>query len=170
MYQVTIKGKTLEELKSAVKDIADELCSKVLVSGMEKSLEDELGPVDLTNVEPDVLTPPLDIVPTLQAPVPEGIDFAKRMNNNADLDVEGIPWDKRIHTIAQTKTKAKIWKLKRGVEDKLVADVKTELLLNVQALANPTPVPPAPINESTPIVPVPGPVVDLPGIVPPNVL
>lgn len=50
---------------------------------------------------------------------------------DAKLDVEGIPWDKRIHSSGKTLyisgAKAGQWKLARGVDAVLVAQVKTEL-------------------------------------------
>lgn len=54
---------------------------------------------------------------------------------NAPVDVEGIPWDKRIHSSGKTFYKSKAangapkgaWKLKKGVDAVTVAQIKTEL-------------------------------------------
>ena len=51
------------------------------------------------------------------------------------VDVEGIPWDKRIHSSGKTFYKSKAangapkgaWKLKKGVDAVTVAQIKTEL-------------------------------------------
>lgn len=47
--------------------------------------------------------------------------------NRADLDSEGLPWDKRIHASTKTKIASGAWKLARGVEPTVVEAVKAEL-------------------------------------------
>lgn len=45
-----------------------------------------------------------------------------------ELDAEGLPWDKRIHSdAAERKTQKGVWKKRRGVQDALVAQVEAEL-------------------------------------------
>lgn len=51
-----------------------------------------------------------------------------------DLDSEGLPWDVRIHTPKRTKRQGdSTWKLKRGVDQELVVEVKAELKRTVDA-------------------------------------
>lgn len=71
------------------------------------------------NLTPEVKAPP--------APV--------KKDPNARVDVEGLPWDKRIHSSGKTFYKSKAangapagaWKIKKGVDPVLVAQIKTEL-------------------------------------------
>ena len=44
------------------------------------------------------------------------------------LDTEGLPWDARIHATTRTKRQSDMtWKLKRGIDETLVKQVKAEL-------------------------------------------
>ena len=111
-------------------------------------------------------------VPTIE----QGVPIHDTSNLQIELDAEGIPWDKRIHTSTKTQMKReKTWKRKRDLEDSFVTQVKNELLLNVQQAANPAVIPPAPINADTPIIEQPlapvleQPVVELPPAVAPIV-
>jgi Sec-independent protein translocase protein TatA len=52
---------------------------------------------------------------------------------SADVDSEGLPWDKRIHSSGKTKIAAGTWKMKKGVAAELVEQVKTELRLTHSA-------------------------------------
>lgn len=75
-----------------------------------------------------------------------------------ELDSEGLPWDKRIHSMNKTKTKTGAWKLARNMTDAAAAKVKNELRktmaaqseLKVVELPVETPVTHAPIE--TPVV------------------
>ncbi len=58
---------------------------------------------------------PAPTVPT-PAPVTAG--------NTAEFDVAGHPWDERIHSQARTKTKKGHWRLQRGVDKDLVAQIQ----------------------------------------------
>ena len=67
---------------------------------------------------PPAPTPPAAELPP--APTPPAAELP--------LDSEGLPWDKRIHSTGKTlMAKGGTWKLLRGVESLLVAQVKTEL-------------------------------------------
>lgn len=59
-----------------------------------------------------------------------------------DVDAEGMPWDERIHASTKSVVANGTWKLKRGVDQSLVAQVKAELMGNDTS--------PMPSNESTP--------------------
>jgi hypothetical protein len=61
---------------------------------------------------------PTNSAPTSTASVAAGIE----------LDAEGLPWDKRIHSdAAERKTQKGVWKKRRGVQDAVVAQVEAEL-------------------------------------------
>lgn len=58
-----------------------------------------------------------------------------------DLDADGLPWDGRIHASTRSKIQAGTWKVKRGVDDAVIEQVKAELravLGNVACGAIPT--------------------------------
>lgn len=60
------------------------------------------------------------------------------------LDKNGLPWDERIHASSHSKTVDGSWRMKRGVDDALVAEVEGGL----KALMS-IPAPPAPVEPST---------------------
>jgi len=65
---------------------------------------------------------------------------------NVDLDSAGLPWDSRIHSEKKTTIKNGTWKVKRGTDKQLVADVLAELKAAAPAApVTDTPEPPAPI-------------------------
>lgn len=133
MYQVTVKGTNLNELKTAMKNIYEELNGTTLVKGMEKDLK------KIVEAEEPVKE-------VKEEPVKESVEL------NMELDADGIPWDKRIHAGSKAKLKDGTWRLKRNIEDDLVKEVKAELKQKVEQAANPAPIPAAPINENTPVV------------------
>lgn len=69
--------------------------------------------------------------------------------SGVELDVNRLPWDSRIHSREKTKLTSGAWKYKRGVPEKVVLDVETELR-NLMAIpaAGGVPVPPplAPVD------------------------
>lgn len=170
MYQVTIKGRTLEELKSAVSRIHDQLQSPIhIVNGMTEDLTDDQSvhntvhatEMAIADEETEVHSKYTESgdLPATSINVP-----LKPLNNDVNppvtldsskLDTEGVPWDERIHTKARTKVRAGTWKLKKGSDADVVSKVKAELIQNVQLTANPTPIPPAPITPTTPVVETP---------------
>lgn len=120
MYQVTIKGRNLAELKKAVSDINTELHQGTsVVKGMERNLE------------------VVEEVKEVEAPVETAAPVVE-----SDTDVEGITWDSRIHSSAKNKTTKGVWKLRRGVDKDLVEQVKAEQKGEVVAQ-------PAPVVEET---------------------
>lgn len=69
--------------------------------------------------------------------------MAAPIQNMGDVDVDGVPWDGRIHSRAKTKINSGQWKRKRGVPEELISQVHNELK---GAGAAPAPVPGAPVN------------------------
>jgi len=67
--------------------------------------------------------PPVEAKPA-PAPAPIG---------DVDLDIEGLPWDARIHASTKTKVASGAWKKKRGLEAAEVAKVEEELINNPDA-------------------------------------
>jgi hypothetical protein len=64
---------------------------------------------------------------------------------NKELDVNGLPWDNRIHARTKTKTAEGAWKLMRGVNLDLVKQVEIQLrgALNAPSAPVNVPIPPA---------------------------
>ena len=101
--------------------------------------------------------PPIDIShlkPTPEVPVaPSG-----------GLDIDGYPWDERIHSSGKTQNKKKVWNLRRGVDRALVEQVRAETIGSDEPKVPPAPVveapvipevPPAPVVEVSAAVPIP---------------
>ena len=76
-----------------------------------------------------VPTPPPEVkLTSLPAPEAESPPVPVPPLSQEVLDSEGLPWDKRIHSGGKTfLAKDDTWKLARGVNSLLVAQVKTEL-------------------------------------------
>lgn len=207
MYQVTIKGRNLAELKKAVSDINDELNNRTVCGSLEKDLNTEervwtseeanvslpvgvrppVAPVLLdvadledneiavespyaANGELPVVTPIIPIVEDVIRP-PMNLNAGGVNPASVELDIEGLPWDVRVHTIKKTKNKNGTWKNKRGADKALVAQVKAELFASVQKAPNPPAVPTlnvAPVVPAlTPVIPL-TPVVEQAPVAPPQ--
>lgn len=78
-------------------------------------------------------------------------------NNGVEVDAEGLPWDARIHGSSKLKLKKEqTWKLKRGVDDALVEQVKNELR---QAMAVPSAATHGTSSNATTVAPSPEPTI-----------
>lgn len=179
MYQVTIKGRTLEELKAAVNDINNELSNGVnLVDGMEKELphttktftvpssetkyNTTIGPTYTSapalaarlaeELASTIIEPVVEVAPLKVAPSDTPLQIFDAQNN-VEVDINGLPWDKRIHSSSRAKIKAGNWKKKKGLDANVEAQVKTELLAAIEAQKNPVVIPDAPIAPNTPVIP-----------------
>lgn len=159
MYQVTVKGRSLEELKDAVNDINNELKSGVTTSGVTRDLSLAHAPVIAPVAETeegfeDVPSPYTEAAPQQVGAAP----VLNPLLNDVpmiDLDSEGIPWDKRIHAGSKAKVKAGTWRTKKGLDPAVLAQVKAELLHAINVAANPVAAPALPITPATPAVAAP---------------
>ena len=170
MYQLTIKGKNLEEFKKAVTDFYNELCVNNKFSGhVEKdmSVKEEIDealkqetptelPINETMVEEvpvedtRVLEPVVNMFPEKdKIETPAALETPT--NPNAELDIEGLPWDARIHTIKKTKVTSGTWKVKRGCNPDMVHAVKASLR-NAAPVVAPTPTAPSVVAPVAPVV------------------
>lgn len=125
-----------------------------------QTMDDSLNSTEpLPNIhsEPTIVTTTSVVTPPPPATEvePEDAPFV------GTVDSEGMPWDERIHASTKSVIANGTWKLKRGVDQALVAQVKAELMGNdTSATPNSesTPPPPAePITEATPPPPTPAP-------------
>lgn len=112
-------------------------------------------------IAPVAPSAPLAPVPAASAPSVGASDAAlppaAPPNPSNALDVQGMPWDHRIHATTKGKNQDGTWRMKRGVDEKLVADV-VEQNRRLMAIA-PPPIPPAaaapvPIATQMPLAPV----------------
>ncbi len=160
MYQVTIKGRNLEELKKAVADIHNELTGgTILNSDANIQIHKDMGkPVVETVATDSEVIPPVE-TPAPVTPTNTVIDLA------AELDNEGLPWDKRINSSGKTKNVKGFWNKKRKIDPEYIVTIKGEIRNAMQFAANPpavpalpgvvTPVPVLPTNiQATEVLPI----------------
>lgn len=117
----------------------------------------------LTDLPPPVA--PTGAVPIPPAP-PSGVASATPpapVASPADRDVNGLPWDGRIHASTRVRNADGSWRAKRNVDDALVATVTAELRQNAAAPAPGVTVTQGPIQD----VPTPPAPVDTTGAPPP---
>lgn len=97
---------------------------------------------------------PYDI-PTAENPD----DFPPQASPIVDLDSDGKEWDERIHSSSRAKNGDGRWKLKRGVDKALVAQVLGDVAIEDEADGSVTipdlPTPPVYVTEEAPDVPTP---------------
>lgn len=97
--------------------------------------------------------PPAPVAPVPPAPV----GAAPLASGVVALDVEGLPWDARIHAASKSKIANGTWKLKKGMSEQrpLVEGVKAELrnTMAIPAVA-PAPVPPVMPPLPAPVPPL----------------
>jgi hypothetical protein len=76
-------------------------------------------------------------LPDLLQDEPKEVKSDSLVEEQNELDVNGLPWDKRIHSGKPTKNADGSWKKRRGVDDetfeKVVAELKGEVAEQAQA-------------------------------------
>lgn len=65
--------------------------------------------------------------PSAASPVPNPPPAAATPAPAAAVDAKGLPWDERIHASSRAKIADGSWRMKRGVERALVAEVEAQL-------------------------------------------
>ena len=76
------------------------------------------------------------------------------------MDAQGLPWDGRIHASTRSKTQDGNWKLRRGVDDDVLAAVSNELRQTMGLV-------PQEVVPPSPLTPPPAQVFSQPAAVPP---
>lgn len=68
-----------------------------------------------------------------------------------DLDIEGLPWDARIHSTPATKTAKGVWRARRNLDATVKSTVADELraAMNDSSVAEPGPTEPAAVDAAT---------------------
>lgn len=86
-------------------------------------------------------------------------------SGNIQLDAEGLPWDRRIHSRTKSQLSDGTWRKQRGVDEKLIRTVEAELRQTMgasQAMTVVPPPPPAPVQPAIAVPPPPPPAVATP--------
>ena len=111
---------------------------------------DGFDPVPAVAPEPEaaeVFAQPT-VTPTPENTLEPLTDMTPAPTAGVEVDINGIPWDVRIHASTKTKTVDGAWKNKRGVDRDLVLQVTNELK-GVMTAQTPAPSP-EPVTEATP--------------------
>lgn len=127
MFQVTVKGRNIEELKKAVSDVNNELNQGIISSSFSTKVERNLALAAESDDEMEDVTSPF-----VASPV-ETVKLSKSTVVDNELDSEGIPWDSRIHSSSKKKIANGTWRLARGTSDEQAAPIKAELRARVNA-------------------------------------
>lgn len=142
-YTVTVEGRTLPELKSAIEDLLQELGgSTKIASGTRKTVElvkpeytEEIA-ADEEGME-EVESPFANSAPSVAG----------------EVDSEGLPWDARIHASSKEKKADGTWRTRRNLDKAVAAQIKAELLTNRQPVQQPVAQVEAPVvaQQSLPV-------------------
>lgn len=133
---------------------ASEVFGSKLPDGVRYTAVADQSPTAPADTPATTLAPPPAIAP-LPPAQPEGSEASHAVPStgspasNVALDARGLPWDSRIHSREKTHIANGNWKNKRGVPEKIIADVEAELS-NLMAIAPPPPLAPAPIVTPPP--------------------
>lgn len=103
----------------------------------ELAPEDDGAPIGSVPPPPVVGTPQAAAEALLQA---EAARVAGASAAGVELDVNGMPWDMRIHSAEKKKNKDQTWRYRRNTDKALIAQVEAELKQAMAANGNPAPV------------------------------
>lgn len=109
------------------------------------------GYIEAVEVPLDVPAAPGASAPSAPPAVPA--PPAPSTTSGSELDVNGLPWDARIHAGTKRKNADGSWTAKKGVDKAYAATVEQELR-EVPVTANPTPAPVIPTTTVAPAAPV----------------
>lgn len=146
--------------QSTYQPTAAEVFGSKLPDGVRYTAVADQSPTAPVDTPATTLAPPPTIAP-LPLAVADGSEASHAVPptgspaSNVALDARGLPWDSRIHSREKTHIANGNWKNKRGVPEKILADVEAELR-NLMAIppaatvATPPPLAPAPIVTPPP--------------------
>lgn len=126
MYSIIIKGRDIPELKDKFLDFAQELFGKQIEE--EKELSD-LG------VDPFVkfagsIPKDADVIADSMNQTEEVTDHSEEERQSVpsgEVDVNGMPWDKRIHASSKSINKDGSWRYQRGVDKETIVKIEAQL-------------------------------------------
>jgi hypothetical protein len=126
-------------------------------------------PTPVSSVVPPV--PSIPVPPTsVPAPRPAWLPApVAPALTGVELDCRGLPWDNRIHSRTKSKLANGEWKVQRGIDAAVVAQVELELRQTMSAPVSTPQAPIAPVSVPTPpIAPIsPPPAPTIPVTIPP---
>lgn len=95
--------------------------------GIAERIEEKLDLV-LSLLQSGQSTPLLDFTEgtTIQGTAPQEPQAVNAVEFSGELDLQGFPWDARIHASSKEKVAAGTWKYKRGVEQNVKDAVENE--------------------------------------------
>lgn len=167
MLELVIKGKNLRELHSEVLKVADEVKTKfpenvVTSNAIPQIINEETDDVD-TGDNTQVNSwkempgqPGAYHNPELNSQVQNGQFIPPKQQTQAtsvggvELDRDGVPWDKRIHSAERTKTNKGTWRIRRNLDKDLVVQVTKELMQRQDDLASNAQAQPSPAVPQVP--------------------
>jgi hypothetical protein len=116
------------------------------------------GNVSVSGLAPNA-APTTSPFPPMPTAVPAGDDDDGPANPNAPAtDVNGLPWDERIHAKTKGTTGDGAWRRRRGVDDATVQTVEAELRARAPAPIASAPTAPAMVPPMPQPIPMPPPV------------
>lgn len=128
------------DVREAIDKAVEELRAEPTFNAAELAEAETLGkPVASTVDVSQSTTAPVDTTVNISTPTPQSV-FGQPAQNTENVanhavplselhahDVDGIKWDKRIHSSSKELNKDGTWRKRRGVDDALVRSVEAEL-------------------------------------------
>lgn len=144
MYYVKVQGQNLEDLKEGLERHLHELGGHKTSSNVSVKTN---FPMSAPVVEVDD-----DGMEEVESPYTQPVQSLHNRVIDNEVDSEGVPWDSRIHASSKAKVTDGSWRTKRGVEDSLLYQVKSELLSRVKTAPTQVEVPQAHHETQTVVV------------------
>lgn len=117
MFKIVIQGKTVSELQSNLSSIASAYLKSEDKKPDYAEMYDSVSDV-VANFNSEAAEEIINNVIEKEATEP---------GKNFELDAENLPWDARIHASTKTLTTKGVWKQRKGVDPKVLSQVKNEL-------------------------------------------
>ena len=152
-YSLHIEADTLEEIQGFIDTALNKVIEKHPLGDSATSIPVIPKPPAPTEVE---IVPLVADIET----VAEDGSLTTTVAETPETDVNGLPWDKRIHAGTKTKTAKGAWKKRKGVHHSVVTEVEAELktAAPVESLMDlvvpetaPVAAPPAPAAPAAPV-------------------
>lgn len=164
MYRITIIGRDLKEFQENLKAYAEVHLGSINGKATTKPTKTKIAEQLLSESEEEMeevespykASPSLTVVeeePTVDVKTTEEV-----LGHSGDLDSEGFPWDKRIHSSSKQTVADGTWRKRRNLDDAIYNSVKAELESKGYGKKTVTPqAPQAPVVAPTPVMVTPAP-------------
>ncbi len=152
MFKFIVQGQEIDEVVSKLRELTTRLegtkTEKVVTTKKEIKVTEFKNSKGTVEDYEEIETPVSDI--EMSDPRAEVEEVAVVLDG--ELDSAGFPWDARIHASSKAKIANGTWRVKRGVEDEVVAKTQASFRGSVQQPTTPTNVQPIAPTVSQPIV------------------